>query len=105
MFGRFDVKVAAYLKFMVLSKPMNSDSIICFQFDDIYIINELWFDAWSLDIITEDPFLYILQVSKDGFNWSTVIDHSNCKCYSVQQLYFPRHATRLEEDTACKMIM
>ena len=40
------------------------------------------------------PYLYILEVSRDGHDWTTVIDHSICKCYFTQELYFPRHSVQ-----------
>lgn len=42
----------------------------------------------------KNPYMYVLEVSKDGKEWQVVIDHSICKCYSTQELYFPRHAAR-----------
>ncbi len=115
MFGKVDVELPCHLEFTLQSDASYTNSIIEFQFDDIYIINQLKFDAkpsvWSEyydqtvarssgspesngDEDIKNPYLYIVQVSKDASDWSTVIDHSICKCYFTQQLYFPRHAAK-----------
>ena len=85
-------------EYMLISRAHNTYSAITLKFDELYIINYVSFNAkplvWDgcdLDPI-KNPYMYVLEVSKDGDKWTSVIDHSICKCYSTQSLYFPRHA-------------
>ena len=72
-------------------------SAITFKFNDLYLINELHIQAESGGQRCEvkEPFSYLVEVSKDGERWVCVTNHSRCKCYSLQQLYFPKQAARL----------
>ena len=36
----------------------------------------------------------MVDVSKDDLQWIRVIDYSFLKCYSTQQLYFPKQAVK-----------
>lgn len=73
-----------------------------FTFQDLYLINELKFEGYPHSWPEEDeikpkvkePFCYTVEMSKDLLQWVTVVDHSKCKCYATQQLYFPKQAAR-----------
>lgn len=96
-----------------MSDANDTYSAITLKFDETYVINQLTFDARPL--VWEDstplcgepeemaynheiknPYMYVLEVSKNGSDWSVVIDHSICKCYFTQELHFPRHAARYQ---------
>ncbi len=88
-------------KFYILSRASHKVSSITLMLCDVFLVNKLKFEAYSdswredgnFDEIKE-PFSYKIEVSKDSNSWMTVIDHSNCKCYFTQQLYFPRKAVQ-----------
>ena len=73
-----------------------TSSAIVVKFDSIYLINHFKFDGVP-DALSkptsgrelQNPFLYVVDVSSDNDHWETVIDHSICKCYATQDLYFP----------------
>ena len=71
-------------------------SAITFKFDDLYLLNELRLQAESGGSRCEvkEPFSYYVEVSKDEEKWVCVVNHSRCKCYALQQLYFPKQAAR-----------
>ena len=112
MFGKIDVVLPRHQEFTLMSNPTDVVySTITFKFDDVYVINQVtfggwptvWEDSgtyetgtpdWAYEHEIRNPYMYVLEVSKDGVNWSAVIDHSICKCYCIQDLFFPRHAVR-----------
>lgn len=111
LFGKIDAPLPCQQHFTLMyGSPGTSGncSSITYQFDDIYVINQVMFGAWPMvweDSFTcgeeaayqheiRNPYMYILAVSKNGSDWTTVIDHSFCKCYFTQDLYFPRHAAK-----------
>lgn len=113
MFGKVDVELPCHLEFTLSSHASQNLSFIHFEFDDIYVINHVKFDGrpltWESSIENaeydheiKNPYSYILQVSRDGANWSTVIDHSIYKCYFTQDLYFPNIATKFLRLTIMK---
>ena len=67
------------------------ETSITVEFDEIYLINELKLEAWGVAV---HPFCYVVDVSKDDFQWIRVIDYSYLRCYSTQQLYFPKQAVK-----------
>jgi hypothetical protein len=71
-------------------------SAIWFEFDDIYLINELQIQAESCGEPCEvkEPFSYYVEVSKDGESWMCVVNHARIKCYALQKLHFPKQAAR-----------
>ena len=107
-FGKLDVELPCHREFTLLTDAYGICSLITFKFSDVCVINQVMFDArpfvWddcsddpvdvAYDKDIRKPYLYVLEVSKDGVSWTTVIDHSVCKCYCTQELYFPRHAAR-----------
>ena len=73
------------------------ETSITVEFDEIYLINELKLEAWGVAVQPgkrRDPFCYVVDVSKDDFQWIRVIDYSYLRCYSTQQLYFPKQAVK-----------
>lgn len=111
MFGKIDVVLPRHQEFTLTSNAADTYSTITFKFDDVYVVNQVtfggwptvWEDSgtygmgtsdWAYEHEIRNPYLYILEVSKDGASWSAVIDHSICKCYCIQDLFFPRHAAR-----------
>ena len=113
VFGKIDVELPIHLELTLMSQASLTPSVISFEFDDVYIIDQFVFDARALlwqdqsfdhsSVTPEEeiknPYMYMLQVSKDGSKWTTIIDHSIFKCYFTQYLYFPRHAARCVGDT------
>ena len=77
--------------------PLNF-SAITFDFGMPYFMNHIKFDgepeASEDPAELRNPFMYKLQVSKDGSVWDTVVDHSICKSYHTQDLYFPTKAAK-----------
>ena len=90
------------LQFRLCSNvPSDDATSIIFKFDNLYLINHLQFDGLpevkgESDFSKElrNPFLYVVDVSSDSVHWERVIDHSVCKCYHSQDLYFPCVAVR-----------
>ena len=80
------------------SKASLNYSAITFDFGMLYLMNHIKFDGqpeFSEDQAEKkNPFMYKLQVSKDGLVWDTVVDHSICKTYHTQDLYFPTKAAK-----------
>ena len=76
------------------------ETSITVEFDEIYLINELKLEGQQARGVamqpgkTGDPFCYVVDVSKDDFQWIRVIDYSYLRCYSTQQLYFPKQAVK-----------
>jgi hypothetical protein len=87
-----------------LSIPATRDpGHITVKFDDVYIVNELTFSGYLpeeegmclKDASRENsPFCYQVWVSRDGDQWTTILDYSRLKCYSVQKLLFRKMAIR-----------
>ena len=73
------------------------------HFGDVYLINELQFIGYPApgEDRTEEPFCYKIEVSKDGSHWVTVVNYSSLKCYSIQQLFFPKLAARYIHVECC----
>ena len=71
-------------------------SAITFQFDDLFLINELQIqtEGGGQRCGVKEPFSYLIEVSKDGDSWVCIVNHSRCKCYSLQWLHFPKQAAR-----------
>lgn len=73
-------------------------SAIWFEFDDVYLINELQIQAESCHsgepCEVKEPFSYYVEVSKDGENWMCVVNHARIKCYALQKLHFPKQTAR-----------
>jgi len=94
------------LQFRLCSNvPSNATTTsITFEFDNLYLVNHLKFDGVSevkgesSSILSKkelrNPFLYVVDVSSDCLHWDRVLDHSICKCYHSQDLYFPCVAIR-----------
>lgn len=93
-------KVCSSLVFRLLHRASMEPSFITLRFRDVYLVNELQFRGFpepSGDFTTEEPFCYKIRASKDGSHWVTVVNYSTLKCYSLQQLYFPKLAVRYIE--------
>ena len=73
-------------------------SAITFNFGKPYLMNHIKFDgkpkASEGQAKLSNPFMYKLQVSKDGSAWDTVVDQSTCWSYYTQDLYFPTKAVK-----------
>lgn len=87
--------------FHILSRATLRNTFVTLVFSNVYLINELKFvaysDTWGEDRRYEEvkePYSFKVEVSKDELTWTTVTDHSMCKCYFIQQLYFPKQAAR-----------
>ena len=91
--------VCTNLMFRLLHRATSELSFITLRFRDVYLINELQFEGCLEpgDSRTEEPFCYKIEASKDGSHWVPVVDYSSLKCYSLQQLYFPKLAARYIE--------
>ena len=68
-----------------------NEACLDLEFSDVFLVNELKLEGYCNG---EVPFSYMVEVSKNGFSWITVVDYSQFRCYSVQQLYFPIKAAR-----------
>ena len=77
--------------------PLNY-SAITYEFGMPYLMNHIKFngkpEASEDQALLKNPFMYKLLVSKDGSSWDTVIDHSFCRSYHTQDLYFPTKAAK-----------
>lgn len=94
-----DVTVAN-LAFRSIVTASFEETSITVEFDEIYLINELKLEGQQARGVAVqpgkagDPFCYVVDVSKDEFQWIRVIDYSYLRCYSTQQLYFPKQAVK-----------
>jgi hypothetical protein len=72
------------------------------RFDNVYLVNQITFDGYLPDVCKSpgdadrdnSPFCYKMWVSRDGDQWTMVLDYSRLKCFSVQRLFFPKMAIR-----------
>ena len=94
--------VPSHFLFHILSRATKNASYITVAFDKEYLVDELKFIAYShcwgekgkIEEIKE-PFSYKVETSKRNMDtWTTVVDHSVCKCYHTQQLFFPKQAAQ-----------
>ena len=81
------------LVFQLIPSGLFEDCSIAFEFDGVYLINELKFDGLSVKQELE-PYSYVVDVSRDCLAWHTVVDHSCFRCYGTQHLYFPNQAAK-----------
>ncbi len=84
----------------IQAQAIQDPSTIVVQLDDLYLINELSLEGypglgrWEEEVKEQQPFCYRVEVAKENSKWVTVIDYSSLRCYSTQQLYFPKQAVR-----------
>lgn len=98
------------LSFQLKDDATHTPSLIVVQLDDVYLVNELKLEGypgvpkWMREEEDEEqPFCYSVQVAKDSSEWITVVDHSNLRCYSTQQLYFQKQAVRYSHELALQL--
>ena len=96
------------LAFRTIVAPSFEETSITVEFDEIYLINELKLEGQHARGVavqpgkTGVPFCYVVDVSKDEFQWIRVVDYSYLRCYSTQQLYFPKQAVRYVSVSFCQ---
>ncbi len=90
--------------------PSCVESAITFRFENLYLINHLKFEGVPVSQSNTEklgelrnPFLYVVDVSADNERWMRVMDHSICKCYFSQSLFFPCVAVRCVCVCMCAM--
>lgn len=87
------------LVFTSIGRASLEETSIILEFDEVYLINELRLEGRPSGMPTTtwkagDPFCYMVDVSRDLYQWIRVVDYSNLKCYSAQQLYFRKQAVK-----------
>ena len=87
------------LAFTSIGRASLEETSITIEFDEVYLINELRLEGCPSGMPTTtwkagDPFCYMVDVSRDLYQWIRVLNYSNLKCYSMQQLYFPKQAVK-----------
>ena len=98
----WDAKHITNLSFQLIDRAATTPSTIILQLNDLYLVNTLKLEG--LPMVTSEtlgtqveeqrPFSYHIKVARDFPEWVTSIDYSNLRCYSKQQLFFPKQAVR-----------
>ena len=90
----------AHYRFMLEFRPSKEKTSLIVEFKEILIINRMSFNVYKLvygSQKTNQPFSYQVHVSRDPLvcdKWITIAVYSTYKCYSEQQLFFPKQAAQ-----------